>query len=122
MNLKTLALGALLVSGSALAQEVVHIDTVVVRGSQDPKVVDVMNFDCNNVSKPSPSEVDALLHVADKGLLPKFADDIAHAVGDACTHGLANIVVERAPAARSLRWFAAEPGVIVETPVYYEIP
>ena len=123
MKLKSLALAAMLVSGAALAQEVVKIETVVVRATQNANPnVEAMSFSCADVRKPSPSEVEDLFDLADKTLAPKFAEDMVHAVTDACTHGMANIVVERAPSARKLRWFAAEPGVIVETPVYYEIP
>ena len=117
MKRKSLLFTALLLaSGSALAQY--QLETVTVRPAGDSNL-GVMTFACNNLHEPSPNEVEALLKISDKSLTPKLSNELMDAVGDACGAGIQTIVVERAPSARKLTWFAA-PVYVDTAPGYYD--
>jgi hypothetical protein len=107
----------LLASGPALAQY--QLDTITVRPAAD-SYEGVMTFNCNDLRKPSPSDVGSLLKVSDKSLTPRLSQELLSAVGEACSAGIPSIVVQRASASSSkLSWFAV-PTYYESAPVYYE--
>lgn len=117
MKTRTLVLtGLLLASGSALAQEVVQLETIQVR----PVRGDLIEFSCAAKFSPKPIDVEALLQINDRTQTQQLTNKLMGAVSQACAAGIPQIIVERAKAGQSVIWYPVGYDPVVSGP--YVIP
>jgi hypothetical protein len=101
MKTKTLLLTALLVaSGSAMAQT--QLQTIQVRPMAGA-TGGIMDFDCNNLVKPTQEQTQSLLAIHDSTQVRQMRMSLMEAVQDACANGTPTLIIERGQNGRSLQ-------------------
>jgi len=90
----------LLSSGTALADQ--QIQSVQVR----PATEYALEISCSNPSAPSVLEVEQLLQINDRSQTHALGNKLMAAAAEACSAGVASIVVSRSGTGRALTWTA----------------
>ena len=117
MKRNSLLLTALLLAGgSAMAQEVVVLETIEVR----PVNGDVIEFGCNAQYAPKAIDVENLLMINDRTQTQQLTSKLMGAVAQACAAGIPGIVVERAKSGQSVVWYPVGYDPVVSGP--YVVP
>ena len=102
MKTRTIVFTAfLLASGSALAQTA-QLQTIEVRPMEGAKG-GVMNFNCNDLEKPTQEQIQGLLSINDETQIREMRKTLMEAVTDACANGTPVLIIERGQNGRSLR-------------------
>jgi hypothetical protein len=100
MNRKSLVFVTLLLScGAAMAKDQ-NIASVEVRPSAQART----EIACAAASKPAPAEVERLLSITDRTQTNELGNRLMGAVSEACSAGVAEILVQRAASGHSLTW------------------
>jgi hypothetical protein len=91
----------LLVGGTAMAQDIVVLETIEVR----PLHGDVMEFGCSAQYTPKAIDVENLLQIKDRTQTQQLTNKLMGAVQQACAAGEPTIVVERSKSGQSVIWY-----------------